>query len=437
VGKYKQRKDSERIENSFVCCLLPFAGTRISSQKEEKEKMFTKEELEYPGVFAQLGEVGYIEIRNLGDILSFDLDQEEVEVFKARFEGIDESGISIRKEYDDFDKLLEENQYFRDLEFVRRESRSKSQTSRSLQRVLKELEESDYGPFVQDVEIDYISCNKINKIKLKFAQEDWSNLSNKEGTLLPACCYSVSTIRDQFISALREDGWIDAEGMESIVSNMIAHDYGARHPAGIVKGIFEIIESCVKMRENGTENPLDPSDACSMIYHFASEFSWASMSSSFGDYDSRVCVINDIYNVIPAIHTLYHNIKKIGFDSVEGYALVNRPNGEVVKFNRGLAVFRTLDDAKEVSKEWIKRKQIKAKHLDIEFLDAVENPFVDPNRMLPELNQSDQQLAEKICNDIDDYSEQVVDENMLRILRVAKADIEKIKNRRNPAEIEF
>jgi hypothetical protein len=109
-------------------------------------------------------------------------------------------------------------------------------------------------------------------------------------------------------------------------------------------------------------------------------------------------------------------------------------------------MFTTLDDAKGLAERWIKSKQVKASRLDIkavrisvqngiEFLDSVDNPFIDPNRMIPELDGEDREVAERVCKELDKCEEKIKNKEVKIALRVAKRDIEKIKNRRNPGEL--
>lgn len=390
----------------------------------------TLKNLKYPGLFAQIGESGYVEVFSRTEDISV--------------RGVDDSGSKFDRSYKSFDKLLEDNPHLNDLDFIKTDEGLL--TTRKLQAVIAKVL-AYYGGFVGDVRVHSWERDVIDSIKLRFPPETWADLINKEGTLLPACCASISEIRDQLINALREDGWINGESLETIVVNMSSHDFADDSPIKIVANIFGLIKDHVNLREPATENPLDPADACSMIYHFAAAYSWSSITSSFGNFESRTCLVNDIFNTIPALHTLYGKIRELDPGPIEGYALMDRVKGEVYKFaSGGIAMFTTLDDAKGLAERWIKSKQVKASRLDIkavrisvqngiEFLDSVDNPFIDPNRMIPELDGEDREVAERVCKELDKCEEKIKNKEVKIALRVAKRDIEKIKNRRNPGEL--
>ncbi len=262
-----------------------------------------------------------------------------------------------------------------------------------------------------EIESPYKESGKVNRIRFDFEPEVWADLANREGELLPICCANVSAMRDEFVEAMREDGWMDADGVQKLVINMSGHDYKEDHPASVVKRAYLMFQGkwqYTSLAQPDTLHDLNnPEDACNHVYfgrlvRYCTNFSVDSMFSGFGNsMHDRANRNHVIFEMVPVIKTLRERLHEAAFEPVEGYALVRRANGKVYEHNRGLAIYDTEDTANEVFAYWIKDEQVKPYEVDvrsvrvswdkgIEILDTVPSPFVKPSKK-PEISKDEQE----------------------------------------------
>lgn len=62
------------------------------------------------------------------------------------------------------------------------------------------------------------------RVQLNLTPEQWVGLLNKDGAWLPVCCASISAARDVLSGALREGGYLDADGARAILCEVADHD---------------------------------------------------------------------------------------------------------------------------------------------------------------------------------------------------------------------
>ena len=235
----------------------------------------------------------------------------------------------------------------------------------------------------------YDKPDRVERVRFSFNEKTWADLANKEGELLPTCCASISSIRDAFISAMRENGWMDCNSMQSIVFNMSSHDFEQDHPVSKVVQVYEKLKEHLHFTLGvGTRNLDNVHDVCSLIKDFCLDYWSNSMFDNWGESANDVATHNRaMFQIFPAIKALAAKFDKMALPPVEGYALVRKSNKEVCEMRRGMAIFSDKDDAEKVLADWLKTKQIDPDIAEImpirvswekgiEFISEVKNPFV-------------------------------------------------------------
>jgi hypothetical protein len=243
------------------------------------------------------------------------------------------------------------------------------------------------------LETPYHEGDKVAKVKFHFSKRVWADLANKEGELLPMCCANISTIRDEFMDAMREDGWMDAQSMQNIVVNMSGHEWEADHPVSKVKQVYEELEPRLKCRDVMSCNPDNVRGAVSRVYFddiwkFCANYGSDSMFSGWGRTAQERATHNKrLYDIMPTVRALYKFLEDTKFGPADGVALVRKANGELYEFyGRGLALFRNEEEAQECLKRWINSEQVGADDAEIrkvrvslekgvEYIETLENPW--------------------------------------------------------------
>lgn len=168
----------------------------------------TLDNLRYPGLFAYLGEKGYVDIFRTNTPPHMLEDDEEDTLINIVLEGADANGERIpRSEYDSIESLFATNLFLEDLEYLSRGKNGSTDFRKHRVKIIDRLEKElnqELGVKVA-FETPFSSLHKIGRIKLGFAKRVWADIANKKGKLLPPCCASISSIRDRFIDAQRED----------------------------------------------------------------------------------------------------------------------------------------------------------------------------------------------------------------------------------------
>jgi hypothetical protein len=245
------------------------------------------------------------------------------------------------------------------------------------------------------VETPYHDGDKVAKVKFHFSRRVWADLANKEGELLAACCANISTIRDQLIDAMRDDGWMDAESLQVCVVNMDGHSWEEDHPVSKLKQVYDALEPHLKMRDLLSTAPDSVKGAVSRvwfsdIWKFCAEFGSDSMYSGWGENAQQRATHNKrLYDIMPTIRNLYKFLEDTKFGPAHGFALVRVANGELYEFyGRGLALFRNEDEARQCRERWINSEQVKPEDVEIkavrvslehgvEFIDSITTAVVE------------------------------------------------------------
>ena len=201
---------------------------------------FKLENLVYPGMFAQVEETGFVHAYRPTGWENDQKRQGKDDVVCIRVRGMYNGPLD--KEFDSFEALLEEFPEFTDWEwigeFVGDGQRKEEWITKQVQQI-KEAVQQEYGA---EVSPGFDRKNKIEQVRLNFKPEVWADLCNKEGELLPACCASISAIRDALVDALREDCWIRCDGLQLIANQRDSHDFEDPHPVKVIFDIWEMIE---------------------------------------------------------------------------------------------------------------------------------------------------------------------------------------------------
>jgi hypothetical protein len=246
------------------------------------------------------------------------------------------------------------------------------------------------------VEIEWDQYNRnIRRIKLNFKPEVWADLANGDGELLQRCCSTISAIRDEFIGAMREDGWMDADDILAIAQcKSPSHSFPPDHPVGIVNALYAAFEKHLGVfrRHLRTFNLEDPEDMCmvagmSKVVHFCSEHAFNQHVSNWGKETTDCAQHNiELFHLIPVVKCIAAKMQSFGFPPVEGYAIVRKADNNICELRRGLAVFPTKEQAEGIIQLWLKNPEVKPDTLEvrpvrvswekgIEFIGQVEVPF--------------------------------------------------------------
>lgn len=271
--------------------------------------------------------------------------------------------------------------------------------------MLKDLE--------KEFNVKFDDYEQITQVQFSFSPEIWVDLINMEGELLGQCCSSISFIRDEFIDALRNDGWMSVNGMRIIFQNQINHEWDKDHPITKVVEIYEKISDFVKFDKPtsfGTDvESMLRIGAFSQIMEYCSEFGLNYCASYKKSLNGQATQNILMFNIYPVIKSLYEDLKTKAYGPVEGYALVRVANMEIYKLSNSLAILPSLKEAKVIMEDWIKHglKEkdicIKAVRVSIdkgiEFIDKINKKFVLPK---PKIEQKQYRFLWKSINKLRD-----------------------------------
>jgi hypothetical protein len=304
----------------------------------------TLKNLEYPGLFAHIGNIGYVEIYQI----------DRVEETTLKLNGANENGIPFdQKTYNSIDELLKENTYLNSLKFTKKNNKSRIKI---FDEIEKELSENNIKV---KLSTQFWRADKINKVKLYFSNKIWSDLFDADGDLLPICCASISEIRDCFIEAKRSSGWMQIDDIVNITNNSISHEFEENHPVSIIKKIYnKIFLYMDEIHSLGTKNVDNIEDACDLLTKFSYEFVYQSFLTGFSDIQTKANLNYSIYSIVPAINTLYNKLQKLRLSPIEGYALINLATNKVYTMSSGLSIFPTVEEAEKIKSYWLEVKQI-------------------------------------------------------------------------------
>jgi len=371
--------------------------------------MIEFDKLAHPGMFAQIGEDGFVVIyRPTGYEASHKCISIHIEGVRDGEIIKDDSEFPQDTEFSDIlTAILQDHAYLSELDFVPKE---KGCCTRQVASIADTLMLSHD---VKDIDVAYSRLDKIKSIQLPFDSEVWTGMANREGELLPVCCANISEIRDRFVSAQCEDGFMDAESIWVIVGCAESHPEmfeDPKHPVAILKAIWEVIEPVAHIhlgaRKLNTDNV---EDAVGIIANFANVRHWSSIYSSFPEFHDRVCTTVALTTAIPALKTLTHKIRELDLGPIEGWAICPR-HGEddIYETKRGLAVWPEREKAEFWLKDWVDTGQVEPEKVvlravritidkGIEFLGDDADPcWLDVDTWEPEVSKSEYDDAEAV-----------------------------------------
>jgi len=212
---------------------------------------------------------------------------------------------------------------------------------------------------------------KVYAVKLDFTAEEWVDLMSTEGEFLPACCATISHIRNILIGCMREGGFILATDLCEIVQLLKDHNdcdaTGVDHPQARLVRIWETIKDDAELHLLGCpENLNDLDNAFHILYGAASVLSWNLLNHDATEdekFDHEMVRQIEFIRVLPAIRTVYKELAENQDKIVpfEGYAVVDDKSNDILDLRRGFAIFRTKERAEEVAKMFNEREIEKSK----------------------------------------------------------------------------
>lgn len=244
-----------------------------------------------------------------------------------------------------------------------RNAAAKEETARLIK--LKEDEDArkqlqfDFAQRGIFIEPDHSQLGKIAEVELNFSSEEWADLLNREGELLPSCCADISRIRDILQDACRNNYYISVENLFEAAYLAKHHGFlpDEDHPVCKIMALWETVKDHARQRSLvGTANLDNPRDALDALYDAAGVISWAETFSGnrhqeenmqFEDKMNRNAALATIQT---AVRTLFFKLKEMDEGPIEGYGIAH--NNEIAHTRRGLAIFKTHEIAQEICDNW-------------------------------------------------------------------------------------
>lgn len=214
--------------------------------------------------------------------------------------------------------------------------------------------------------------DKISSLRLPFTPLEWHELLNKEGKFLPVCCANISEIRDHLFTAMREDGYIDASSLRTVVRLAKDHNCGENdgpeHPLIMLQGIYEKIKDHLKgERKPVGDDPTNLKDAISILSNAFSYLAYSDFGPDFeetpGMDEKTKAAIRErafsdhlekslaVVRIIPAIKTISEQIKTLITAPINAFAVI-ADDGRVAQIYSGHAIWQTRERCNEILKSW-------------------------------------------------------------------------------------
>lgn len=231
------------------------------------------------------------------------------------------------------------------------------------------------------------SYGRIGSIKLPFTPEQFVDVCNTGGDLLPQCCPTVSEMRDIIINTLRDGGWIQFGALSELVLLMKTHDgfkemfrnTSCENPFGRIAQAWDAMSDCMPLNETPPRR-LDPSrirDAAALLSNACSVYWMRSMYRRDAlPEDDQVRLEHDvnritaILRILPPLRTLWHEILEEAPAPVMGWCAVIKAHHEmessrkistdpfghgIVITSSGLGIYQTRTDLEEAISVWVVR----------------------------------------------------------------------------------
>lgn len=225
----------------------------------------------------------------------------------------------------------------------------------------------------------------IDKIKLDFiSPEQWVDICNAEGELLPMCCANISSIRDNLFTALRDGGWMRIRDAAETAVLIIGHhdEFEDGHPLNKFVELYDKAKDYMETPVHNRFNPKSLAGAYEYIVDYASEMKWNSLfaknKENAGD-KGRACFIRQAHSIRIALKTILDKLDR-NIAPVEIYAIADGEQIYDKSFTTNInEAFNCLDRIKySPPPEGIERNVVKIRlSMDkgLEFVDkSVERP---------------------------------------------------------------
>lgn len=224
----------------------------------------------------------------------------------------------------------------------------------------------------------------ITSINFNIKPDDYINICDSDGELLPTCCSEISSIRDSFIDSLRDGCFIDIKNIHNIYLNALNHNFDQNHPISNVCRIYKELENLCNLK-NIYINTIDVCDINDITFDLAInhvlEFlqDYLNYDSYSDEKPKRVCANFNLSlkRSLPYIKILYEKIRELNSGSVECYALVDSSNNEFYKtYHCNLLLNDTFEQAQATQKHLMdiskEEKKIKIQKIRISFEKGIE-----------------------------------------------------------------
>lgn len=188
------------------------------------------------------------------------------------------------------------------------------------------------------------------------------DVCSREGDLLPMCCGTISSMRDIIMGTLRDAGWIEVDDLADLIGLMKQHEgfqelFEVTHRATVdpadpflrIALAWEALDDCMERdyphSSPKVEDPTDLRDAISILSQGCSLLGWRDLFRR-EEYDAEsyptmpaeelerrnadaafkhaVDTTTVLLRLVPAIQTVYHQIRERYPDPVEGWTAVLR-----------------------------------------------------------------------------------------------------------------
>lgn len=207
------------------------------------------------------------------------------------------------------------------------------------------------------VTADHHQTSKIASVKLDFTSEEWVDLLNTEGELLPTCCAKTSRIRDILTKALKKACLIHPEELTEAAHLIKDHgydQYSPEHPLSRLVSLYDLLQNSFRTGRgwfHSSFNLDDPHECITALALYCNnyeEFSFSINTTSskemkFQDHCNQQKALIDLHPVVVA---LYKHIKELN-STYSGYGIIDNKKG--IAYSRsGLAIYMNEQLAQEI-----------------------------------------------------------------------------------------
>lgn len=201
--------------------------------------------------------------------------------------------------------------------------------------------------------------NRVESVFLPLTGDQWADLASREGKYLGVCCGSISMIRDELVSALRNGGWIPVDRLREIVRAATEHDglfpkkgqNKTRNPWATIARVWAAVEPYAAP-EPGQDalNPNSPAEAMAVISSLALQ---NVVDGVFEPTPKHATSCLHLARFAPAIKTLYARLAELWPGDFVGVALVRVESPDrIISTYGGPAMYPQPEDAEDTLAWW-------------------------------------------------------------------------------------